>query len=188
MKKLAKVWVLCLALATLLTALYTSAVVVDTKQVTLTIFEWSSTCVLNDYTFLQLQASPSDQRTEAMTGSITCTFLENSADIVTLKMSDLYLSNNTGISIPASGFNAQISSGVVQWSIWNLVDQTITSLASPKEIYSKDEYTIWEWTGTLTLQWLIPGWTPGWTYTGSLHLTLQYGGLQNTWSSQGGGD
>lgn len=182
MKNLAKVWVLCLALATLLTALYTSAVVVDTKQVTLTLVEWLNTCVLNDYTFLQLEASPSNQLTEALTGSITCTFLENSADIVTLAMSDL--SSNIGISIPASGFNAQISSGVVQWSIWNIVDQTITSLASPKEIYSKDEYTIWEWTGTLTLQWLIPGWTPGWTYTGSLHLTLQYGGFQNSWNSQ----
>ena len=186
MKKLAKVWVLCLALATLLTALHTSAVVVDTKQVTLTIYEWSSTCVLNDYTFFELQASPSDQMTEALIGSMTCSFLENSADIVTLTMSNLY--SNIGISIPASGFNAQISSGVVQWSIWNLVDQTIVSLANSQEIYSKDEYTIWEWTGTLTLQWIIPGWTPAWTYTGSLHLTLQYGGLQNTWSSQGGGN
>jgi len=186
MKKIAKVWVLCLALATLLTALYTSAVVVNTKYVTLTLTEWSNTCVLNDYTFLQLEASPIDQDTEALPGSITCTFLKNNADVVTLTMSDL--SSNIGISIPASGFNAQISSWVVQWSIWNLQDRTITSLASSQEIYSKDENTIWEWAGTLTLQWVIPGWVPGWTYTGSLDLTLQYGGLQNTWSSQSGGN
>jgi len=186
MKKIAKVWVLCLTLATLLAALYTSAVVVDTKQVTLILLEWSNTCMLNDYTFPELQASPRDQLTQEMTGSITCTFLENSADIVTLVMSDL--SSNMNISIPASGFHAQISSGVVQWSIWNLQDGFYSSLSSSQQIYSKEINTIWVWTGTLTLQWTIPGWTPGWIYTGSLELTLQHGVPQNSWASQGGGN
>ena len=171
MRNLAKVWVLCLALATLLAALHVSAVVVDTKVVTLTLTEWSNSCVLNDYTFVQLQASPSDQITEALTGSIKCTFLQNSADIVTLTMKNL--SSSIGTTIFASGFNAQISSGVVQWSIWNLQDGFYPSLASSQQIYSKEVNTIWEWIGVLTLQWTIPGWTPGWIYTGALELTLQ---------------
>ena len=171
MKKLAKVWVLCLTLATLAAALHVSAVVMDSKVVSLTLTEWSNSCVLSDYTFTQLDASPSDQQTEALTWIITCSFLQNSADIVTLTMKDL--SSGIGVSVPASWFNAQISSGVVQWSIWNLQDRTIISLASSQEIYSKDENTIWVWTGFLTLQWMIPGWTPGWTYTGTIELTIQ---------------
>jgi hypothetical protein len=86
------------------------------------------------------------------------------------------LSSSVNISIPASGFNAQISSGLVQWSISNLIDQIVPSLANPQPIYTKTENTIWEWSGTLALQWIIPGWIPGWEYTGSLDLTLQYGG------------
>jgi hypothetical protein len=68
--------------------------------------------VVNDYTFSELQVSSTDQLTEQVTGSISCTFLKNSADIVTLVLSDL--SSSVNISIPASGFNAQISSGLVQ--------------------------------------------------------------------------
>ena len=80
MNKLAKVWVLCLTLATLLVALHASAAVVVTKEVSLTLTEWSNSCVLNDYTFADLKASPTDQQTEALPGSINCTFLQNGAD------------------------------------------------------------------------------------------------------------
>lgn len=171
MKKLARIWVLCLTLATILTALHASAVVLDTKTVSLVLTEWSNSCVLNDYTFPELQASPVDQETAAVGESITCSFLRNSADIVTITMWDL--SNDVGVVIPASGFNAQTSSGVVKWSIWNLEDGTYLSLASSQKIYSKLEDTIWVWTGILTLWWMVPGGTPGWTYTGVLEVILQ---------------
>ena len=186
MKNLAKVWVLCLALATLVSALHTCADTSVTKKVTLTLVEWSNSCVLHDYAFTELQASPTTQQTEAVAWIITCSFLNNSADVVTLSMSDL--SSEIDIKIPASGFNAQISSWEVQWSIWNLENQTITSLETSQPIYTKLENKIWILTGTLTLQWTIPGWTPWWIYTGSIDLTLQHGGLQNSGDSQNIGD
>lgn len=171
MNKIAKVWVLCLAFASSLVALFVSATWEFKKQVTLTLTEWLDTCILSDYMFEQRQASPSDQVTESLGQTISCSFLKNTANVVSLRLYDL--SSSAGIIIPASGFTWQISSGSKIWSIWELSNQIITWLDTQPVIYNKTGYTIWEWSGTLTLWGTIPGWTPAWTYTGRLDLILQ---------------
>ena len=172
MKKIAKVWVLWFAFAISVAALFTNAAPENYRsEVSLTLTEWLDTCILSDYMFEQQQASPSDQITESLWQTINCIFLRNTANVVSLRLYDL--SSDAGLTIPAAGFTGEISSWNTLWSIWELYDQTITWLDTQPVIYNKDENTIWEWSGTLTLQGTIPGWTPGWTYTGSLDLILQ---------------
>lgn len=171
MNKIAKVWVLWFAFASSLVALLVSATGEVKRQVTLTLTEWSNTCTLSDYMFEEKQASPYDQLTESLWQEIFCRFLKNSANEVSLLMSNL--SNSVGIIIPASGFSGQIYSWSKLWSIWDLSDKIISSLGAQQVIYEKTGDTIWEWSGMLTLQWIIPGWTPGWAYTGTIDLILQ---------------
>ena len=171
MKKIAKVWVLCLAFASSVVALLVSATSEFTSQVTLTLTEWSNTCTLNDYTFNQKQASPVDQITESLWETISCSFLKNSANQVSLSMSNL--SSAAGVIIPASNFSGQITSWITLWSIWNLEDKVLPTLNNQPIVYEKWENTIGEWSGTMTLQWIIPWWTPAWTYTGTIDLVLQ---------------
>lgn len=171
MKKIAKVWVLWLAFASSLVAFLVSATWEFTSQVTLTLTEWNNTCILSDYIFIQKQASPVDQLTESLWQVMDCTFLKNSQINVSLRMSNL--TNEDGIVIPASWFSWYITSWGVLWSIWNLNDKTLPTLNNQPVIYTKLENTVWEWTWTLTLQWVIPGWTPWWTYTGTIDLILQ---------------
>lgn len=171
MNKIAKVWVLWFAFASSLVALLVNATWEYKKQVTLTLTEWSNTCTLSDYMFEEKQASPSDQITESLWQSINCSFLKNSANVVSLHLDDL--SNSAGIIIPASGFTWEITSGTKMWSIWELSNQIITWLDAQPKIYDKVVNTIGERTWTLTLWGTIPGWTPAWTYTGRLDLILQ---------------
>lgn len=171
MKKIAKVWVLWFAFASSVVALLVSATPEFTSQVTLTLTEWDNTCILSDYMFTPKQASPLDQLTEPMWQLMDCTFLKNSQTNVSLFMSNL--TNWDGVVIPASWFSWYITSWGVLWSIWNLTDQTLLTLDNQPIIYTKQRNAVWEWTWTLTLQWVIPGWTPGWTYTGKIYLMLQ---------------
>lgn len=171
MKKIAKVWVLWFAFASSLVALLVSATWEFKSQVTLTLTEWLNTCILSDYMFEQKQASPMDQVTESLWQSINCVFLKNAENVVSLRLYDL--SSSAGVVIPASWFTGIIASWTTIWTIWELSDQILTWLDTQPVIYNKAEDTIWEWTGTLTLQWVIPGGTPGWTYTGRLDLILQ---------------
>lgn len=171
MKNIAKVWVLWFAFASSVAALFICAASEFTSQVTLTLTEWDNTCVLSDYTFIQREASPEDQLTESLWQLIDCTFLKNGQINVSLFMSNLR--NENDVVIPASWFSWYITSWGVLWSIWNLNDKTLPTLNNQPVIYTKLENTIWEWTWTLTLQWVIPGWTPGWTYTGTIDLILQ---------------
>lgn len=171
MKNIAKVLVLWLAFASSVVALVVSATTEFKSQVTLTLTEWSNTCILSDYAFSQKQASPIDQITESLWQSMSCIFLKNSANTVSIRMSDL--TSSVGVTIPASGFSGEITSWSKIWSIWDLANQIITGLNTQPKIYDKDAYTIWEWSGTLTLQGIIPGWTPAWTYTGTIDLVLQ---------------
>ena len=171
MKKIVKVWILWLAFASSLVALLVSATWEFKSQVTLTLTEWKSTCILDDYIFSAIQASPVDQNTESLWQIINCRFLENGQQIVTLHMSDL--TGVSSISIPASWFSWQITSWNTIWSIPELENVSIPTLNNQPMIYQKWEYTVGEWSGTLTLQWVIPWWTPGWTYNGTIDLTIQ---------------
>lgn len=171
MKKIAKVGVLLFAFASSVVALLVSAASEFTSQVTLTLTEWSDTCVLSDYMFDQKQASPTDQVTESLWQTIKCTFLRNSSNKVSLSMSNL--SSEVGVVIPASLFSWYITSWYTIWSILALQDRDIPTLNNQPMIYEKWEYTVGERSWTLTLQWIIPGWTPAWTYTGTIDLVLQ---------------
>jgi len=171
MKKIAKVWVLCLTLASSLVALLVSATWEFTSKVSLTLTEWENTCILNDYMFAQKVASPADQLTEPVWEIINCIFLSNSQINVSLRMSNL--TNSDDVIIPSSWFSWHITSGNTIWLIWALEDQTLLTLDNQPMIYTKAKNAVWEWSWTMTLQWIIPGWTPGWTYTGTIDLILQ---------------
>lgn len=170
MKKIAKVWVLWFAFASSVVALLVSATPEFTSQVTLTLTEWDNTCILSDYIFTPKQASPTDQLTESMWQLIDCTFLKNNQINVSLHMSDL--TGSADVSIPASWFSWYITSGNTRWSIVYLDDKNLGTLDNQPIIYTKLKNTVWEWTWTLTLQWVIPWWTPGGSYTWTIDIVL----------------
>ena len=172
MKKITKLWLLSLALATCATVLNVSADPADTKTVSLTLSGWNNTCVLNNYEFGQHDVSPVDQDLTEITHDVSCTFLENAESDVYLQLGDLLASEWT---ITADHFSIALTQTSLTWLISALPTLNTYNFANSgdsKNIYTKELNKLWAWTWNLTVDWVIPGWTPSWSYTGNLDLLI----------------
>lgn len=171
MNKITKIWVLWVALCGLLVALHTSAATstVDTKDLTLQLTAWAETCTINDYNFGWFEVKATDQRTAEKTWLVTCTFLKKPQLIMSFQLWDL--TNGDGSTISGSNFTWSFVNVDVNWSLHDPAD--IINQSFSIEAYNKPAKEVWQLTGTLKISWVIPGWTPEWTYTWELNLLIQ---------------
>lgn len=173
MKKITKIWVLSLALIALTTALCTKAddPITVTKTVSLILQDWQNTCVAQDYDLWSKQVSPSDQYVGPQTGTITCTILKSPAHHI-----EIWLEHLTGAAdtINANQFTWVISNVQLTWSLANPQTPTF-NMATTTTVYPKVENQVWIWTWDLTIDGIIPGWKPAWSYTGTLNVSVVVG-------------
>ena len=172
MNKITKIWALWLALCSLLVALYTSADTTTTwaaQRLSLQLTAWAETCTMNDYDFGWFEVKATDQSTAEKTWLVTCTFLKKPHLVMSFQLGDL--SNGDGSTISGSNFTWSFVSVDVNWSLHDPAD--ITNQHFTIIAYDKPAKEVWQLTGNLKISWVIPGWTPEWTYTWELNLLIQ---------------
>lgn len=169
MKKITKLsilWIALLSSAFMISNSTTQAA----KNVTLTLTEWSNTCTILDYALWTKTVSVSQQSISSSAQNISCSFYKNAANEVTLTISDL---SDWSHTIAKSNFKWTTAKVSKTWTISDLTGKTSFSLASATWVYTKEINKIWTRTWTLKLDLTIPAWQPGWSYTGTIDLTLQ---------------
>ena len=144
----------------------------STGQVTLTLTEWQNSCILNDYNLGTHNVSWVDQAVQSESQVLVCEFLQNSWFIVSISMWNLAEWVNK--IIWAENFTWNITQWTYLWSISNLTWWSY-NLSWTHEIYRKQTNTIWMWTWTLQIEWIIPAWTPSGSYTWALDIIIQAG-------------
>lgn len=173
MNKITKIWVLWVALCSLLVALHTSAATqtwaIQKLQLQLTAAD--NSCTMVDYDFGSFQVSGVDQRTAEKTGLVLCSLTKKPAVNLSLQLNDL--SNGEGSNIPANKFTWSLVDVSANWTLPQPTEKI--NQAFPIAAYSKNVKEVWVWSGTLKISWVIPGWTPDGTYTWELNLLLQSG-------------
>lgn len=172
MNKITKIWVLWVALCSLLVALHTSADTTTTwaaQKLKLQLTAGNESCTMVDYDFGSFDVKATDQSTSEKTWLVTCTFLKKPHLVVTFQLWDL--SNGDGSTISGSNFTWSFVGVSVNWSLHQPSD--INNQPFTITAYDKPAKEVWELTGNLKISWIIPGWTPEWTYTWELNLMIQ---------------
>ena len=172
MNKITKIWVLWLALWTLVITLNARAASWDAQQkVSLVLNDWNNSCTISDFNLGSHVVSPVDQAVDVDDDDFNCKFLESRAATLAISLTNLSWASD---SIPVQNFTWTFSNFVKQGTIDNGIDlaEFIFS-ATTQSFYWKEANTIWELTWNLKIWWKVPGWTPAWTYTGTLDLVIQ---------------
>jgi len=141
----------------------------STGQVTLTLTAWENTCTLNDYNLGTHNVSSDDQNVSTPWQNIVCEFLKNPWATIQLSMWDLI---DWTKEIWRQYFTWIVTS---LWnSLWTIANLTWWSynFLSSHVIYTKEANTIWTWTWSLAIEWIIPAWTPSWEYTWELNIVI----------------
>jgi len=141
----------------------------NTGQVTLTLTAWENTCTLNDYNLWTHNVSSEDQNVSTSWQNIVCEFLKNTWATIQLSMWDLVDGTK---EIWRQYFTWIVTS---LWnSLWSIANLTWWSynFLSSHIIYTKQANTIWTWTWSLAIEWIIPAWTPSWEYTWELNIII----------------
>ena len=172
MNKITKLWALALALCVLLVSLYTRAATGDTsKIVSLILNNWNNSCTVLDYQLGTKTVKQTDQQTEDVPHSISCIFLNSSANTISLVMTDLQ--NSTSNTIGRTNFIWNLTSVTTDWTLNSWSNKSNFNLGTATWVYIKNANTAGVWSWSLSIKWTIPGWTPAWTYTWNLNLTIQ---------------
>ena len=138
-------------------------------EVTLTLTAWENTCTLNDYNLWTHNVSSEDQNVSTSWQNMVCEFLKNPWATIQLSMWDLIDWTKT---IWRQYFTWIVTSlWNPLWTIANLTWWSYNFLSS-HVIYTKEANTIWTWTWSLAIEWIIPAWTPSWEYTWELNIII----------------
>ena len=175
MNKITKIWVLSLALCSLVVALNVKAATWDVKtEVSLVLNNWENTCTLEDYNLWVKAVKVDAQSTDTVTNLVKCTFLNSNAARVQFDMSDLVNTWDTTKKIEDDNFSGSMAWVVYKGTLNTGLDTVAEfNIGNPYVVYAKNANTAWVWSWNLTIRGTIPGSTPAWGYTGSLDLTLQ---------------
>ena len=138
-------------------------------EVTLTLTAWENTCTLNDYNLWTHNVSSEDQNVSTSWQNIVCEFLKNPWATIQLSMWDLVdwtkeIWRQYFTWIVTSLWNSLWSIANLTWWSYNFLSSHI--------IYTKEVNTIWTWTWSLAIEWIIPAWTPSWEYTWELNIII----------------
>ena len=138
-------------------------------EVTLTLTAWENTCTLNDYNLWTHNVSSDDQNVSTSWQDIVCEFLKNPWATIQLSMWDLVdwtkeIWRQYFTWIVTSLWNSLWSIANLTWWSYNFLSSHI--------IYTKEVNTIWTWTWSLAIEWIIPAWTPSWEYTWELNIII----------------
>ena len=138
-------------------------------EVTLTLTAWENTCTLNDYNLWTHNVSSEDQNVSTSWQDIVCEFLKNPWATIQLSMWDLVdwtkeIWRQYFTWIVTSLWNSLWSIANLTWWSYNFLSSHI--------IYTKEVNTIWTWTWSLAIEWIIPAWTPSWEYTWELNIII----------------
>ena len=138
-------------------------------EVTLTLTAWENSCTLNDYNLWTHNVSSDDQNVSTSWQNIVCEFLKNPWATIQLSMWDL------------ADWTKEIWRQYFTWIVsplwnplWTIANLTWWSynFLSSHIIYTKEANTIWTWTWSLAIEWIIPAWTPSWEYTWELNIII----------------
>jgi len=180
MKKFTKIWVLWLALCSLLIALSTSADTGAVKKLELKLKAKADSCTMSDYNLGEFTVSESAITiAKTWSNTITCELWSNPSHNITLELKTwLSDASSTPVqTIDRSNFSFNFTNPHANWSLetWSSVLKSFTnqSFANQTTLYVKGQKKIWVWSGTLAIWWTIPAWTPSWTYTWELDLLIQ---------------
>lgn len=172
MKKSSKLLILAAVIVAMsCSILKTSA---DTKEVKLVLVAWNSACTGQDYDFSGYDVSATDTPLNEVAHDVDCVLLSTAAANVNVQIVG-DLSSAEWNHIAASNFVYTTEAWNVNGSLVADADETSsTALNTPTSIYTKGAYKVWDLTWiNLKLDGTIPWGTPAWTYTGSLHITVQ---------------
>lgn len=172
MNKITKIWALCLALCALVVSLKASAGTTwDQKTVSLTLTDSDNSCVVDNYNLGSHTVAWIDQNVTEATRVIDCTFLKSTKYLMNISLANL--SDWWSNSIASTNFTWVFGTFTKNWSLEDFTTTTIEFDTTGQTIYTKDINKIGSLSWNLTIWWVIPAWTPAWTYTGELNLTLQ---------------
>ena len=138
-------------------------------EVTLTLTAWENTYTLNDYNLGTHNVSSEDQNVSTSWQNIVCEFLKNPWATIQLSMWDLVDGTK---EIWRQNFTWIVTS---LWnSLWTIANLTWWSynFSWSHIIYTKQANTIWTWTWSLAIEWIILAWTPGGQYTWELNVII----------------
>lgn len=169
MKKWLKLGIAAMSMAVLAGSIY-NANVNAANQVKVVINDWQNTCGnLEDFTW-SLNASSSAQALSGQTHDLHCSLLKSNAWNVTIALSNLSWANSHVISNWA--FDVSFGQTTNAWtlSVRNAVSGT--AFSSAKTFYQKQQYQVWELTGSVVIKGTVPAWQEVDTYIGQLNITV----------------